>query len=284
MLNIKWIGANANNYQVGRGGKTIKYVVLHWIVGTLESADATFQKPDRIASATYGIGDNEIHQWVKEADTSYANGNLTSNRESITIEHEGGWKLPDGTRFKPTQQTHETSAQLVADICKRYNIPIDRNQIKKHNDISATECPGSLDIDWIINRAKEINSPPATPTFTAQTKIPVNTVTALETYTDVELGALRSMLIAKDQSIKDLKEGNKIQAGIIREYQTMVEDLNNDLAKVIKDFKSYQLTHPEPVKADEVEITTTVFPKKAETHPKTPFNLIQWLKDNWAWK
>lgn len=157
-MNIQWIGSHPNNYDVGRKGSQIKYVVLHWIVGTLESADATFQKSDRFASATYGIGDSEIHQYVNESDTSYANGNLISNRESITIEHEGGWELPDGTRLKPTPQTHETSAGLVADICKRYRIPIDRNHIKGHREISSTQCPGTLDIDQIITRAKELSA------------------------------------------------------------------------------------------------------------------------------
>lgn len=163
-MTIKWIGAHTNNYTVGRGGKNINKIVLHWIVGTLESADATFANPDRRASAHYGIGDKDIHQYAKESDTAWHASNWTVNQESIGIEHEGGWLLDDGTRQKPSDETHETSAQLVADICKRYNLPIDRNTIHVHNEYSATQCPGSLDVDRIIERAKQLNQPEPTPT------------------------------------------------------------------------------------------------------------------------
>lgn len=148
-MNIIWKGAHPNNYQTGRQGNTIKGIVVHWIVGSLESADATFQNPQRIASATYGIGDEEIHQYVKEEDTAYANGNLLSNRTTISIEHEGGPNIPI------TDATYKTSAQLIADICKRYNIPLNREHIKGHKEVSdkATACPGALDIDRLIREA-----------------------------------------------------------------------------------------------------------------------------------
>ena len=108
---------------------------------------------------TYGIGDKDIHQYVKEEDTAWHASNLTVNRESIGIEHEGGWLLEDKrSRQKPSSETHATSAKLVADICKRYGIPIDRNHIKLHKEYRATACPGSLDVDWIIQAANEINN------------------------------------------------------------------------------------------------------------------------------
>src|SRR3990167_3035122 len=157
-MEIKWTGAHSNNYTVGRGGKKISKIVMHWIVGTLESADATFANPDRLASAHYGIGDKEIHQYVKEEDTAWHASNLTVNRESIGIEHSGGWDLGNGQRAKPTEETHKTSALLIADICKRYSIPIDKDHILPHNNFSATQCPGSLDIDKLISLAKGVDT------------------------------------------------------------------------------------------------------------------------------
>jgi hypothetical protein len=45
----------------------------------------------------------------------------------------------------------------VADICQRYNIPIDRQHIIKHSETPyATFCCGNLRIDWIVARAREI--------------------------------------------------------------------------------------------------------------------------------
>lgn len=158
---IEWIGAS-DNYTKGRTQK-LDMIVIHWIVGTLASADATFTNPARNASATYGVGETRISQYVKESDTAWANGHSdpakNTNPRSISIEHEGGWLLPDGTRKKPSPAVHENSAQLIADIVRRNPaIKLDRNHIKKHNEVSdtGTECPGSTDIDWLINRAKEI--------------------------------------------------------------------------------------------------------------------------------
>jgi len=147
---IKQVPANKNNYGVGRNGEKIDKIIVHWIVGTLESCDATFQNPTRLASAHYGIGDDEIHQYVKEEDTAWHAGNLTVNRQSIGIEHEGGPDLPI------SETTYQTSARLINEICQRYSIPIDREHIKGHREIKATQCPGTLDIDRLVNMAKSI--------------------------------------------------------------------------------------------------------------------------------
>jgi len=157
-LNKKWVGSHPNNYMVGRNGRTISFIVLHWIVGTLESADSTFANPDRIASATYGVGGEQVHQYVKEEDTSYANGNWEKNLTSISIEHEGGQLLADGkTRMKPSDKTHETSIKLVTELCKKYGIPADKDHILKHSDVGdkPTQCPGTLDINKIIREVKK---------------------------------------------------------------------------------------------------------------------------------
>jgi N-acetylmuramoyl-L-alanine amidase CwlA len=162
-MDIKWVGAHSSNYTQGREGKTINKIVMHWIVGTLEACDATFANPDRNASAHYAIGDGDIHQYVQESDTAWHAGNWSVNQTSIGIEHEGGWLLDDGTRKIPSDKTHQTSGQLIADICRRYNIPLDREHIRLHSEYSATQCPGSLDVNRIIEIAKNYISPPEQP-------------------------------------------------------------------------------------------------------------------------
>lgn len=147
-MDIQWIGAHANNYQKTRYGNKIDKIIIHWIVGTLQSADATFANPNRVASAHYGVGGRTIHQYVKEEDTAYHAGNLTVNRQSIGIEHEGGPDIPI------SNETYETSGQLIAEIAKRYDIPLDREHIKGHREIKATQCPGTIDIDRLISIAK----------------------------------------------------------------------------------------------------------------------------------
>lgn len=201
-MDIKWVGASSNNYDSGRGGKSVNKIVLHWIVGTLESCDATFANPDRKASSHYGIGDGDIHQYVKEEDTAWHASNYSVNQESIGIEHEGGWLLDDGTRKKPSDKTHETSGMLVADICRRYNLPINRTTIHAHSEYSATQCPGSLDIDRIISIAQNYTVPDQPDISDPQAKIDFGGLTTpLEVYNVLELQEVKSKLMAKDRVI-----------------------------------------------------------------------------------
>lgn len=165
-MNVKWIGAHSNNYGVGRNGNTITKVVMHWIVGTLSSADATFNSPSRLASAHYGVGPTEIHQYVDENNTAWHAGNLLINMQSIGIEHQGGPDLPIA------EGTYKNSAMLLANICKKHGIPLDRQHVVLHREIKATKCPGTLDVDRIISMAKAINSSVVTTIeITDQTKI-----------------------------------------------------------------------------------------------------------------
>lgn len=135
------------NYDISR--KPIKQIVIHWIVGTLASADARFMKAEEQASAHYGVEDNTIYQWVDEEHTSYAVGNYTRNQETISIEHSASPTRP------ASEKTYQTSGQLVREIAKRWNIPLDRKHIIGHREISATACPGTIDIEKIIELAKE---------------------------------------------------------------------------------------------------------------------------------
>jgi peptidoglycan hydrolase-like protein with peptidoglycan-binding domain len=63
----------------------------------------------------------------------------------------------------------ENSAKLVAEICKRRGIPIDRAHIKGHNEMPgcATACPGGLSVDWVVDRARQIATPTPPPAATA---------------------------------------------------------------------------------------------------------------------
>jgi len=143
-MTIKFIGSP--NYDSNR--KPIKRIIIHWFgVGNLASADAQFQKLSG-TSAHYGIEDNVIHQYVKETDVAYHAGNYAINQESIGIEHSATTDRP------ASDATYETSGKLIAEICKRYNIPLTREFIEPHNKYRATQCPGTMDIDKLIKLAK----------------------------------------------------------------------------------------------------------------------------------
>jgi N-acetylmuramoyl-L-alanine amidase CwlA len=146
-MNIVWKGSPNKDGQEYR--KTIDRVVLHWFgIGDIESANSRFLNPNARVSAHYGISDVLVYQWVKENEVAWHAGNYPMNQRSIGIEH-------DATTIKnATEKTYQTAGQLLREVCERYNIPLDREHIIKHSEVSATQCPGTLDVDKIIAIAK----------------------------------------------------------------------------------------------------------------------------------
>jgi len=223
---MKWIGSP--NFTKGREGKSIDRVVLHWIVGKLESADVTFQNTTRNTSAHYGIGDDEVHQYVKEENTAHHAGVWAMNLRSIGIEHEGGPDLPI------SDLTYATSSQLLADICTRHQIPLDREHIIKHNEVRATQCPGTLDIDRIIRDAKKLlEAPVFTVGVTDQTKLEIDGKTE-------EWQAIRSELLDKRRALPELQSRADQLLGFISKW---VEELKlpagSNLVEIEADLAQY---------------------------------------------
>lgn len=149
------------NYTPGRGGKKIVGIIMHWIVGNLASADATFQRPGGV-SATEGIEDDNVHGYVREEDTAYHAGDFPTNQSTIGIEHSAA------PGRSPSDATYETSAQRVAYYAKKYGFAINNQTVRPHLTVVPTRCSGTnpdgtvreaggLDINRIIRRAIEIN-------------------------------------------------------------------------------------------------------------------------------
>jgi hypothetical protein len=130
-----------------------------------------WENPLARSSAHYIIGsDGTELQAVEEYDTAWACANWPVNLQSISLEHQDHGKSDDAIR---TDALYETSAQRVADIHRRYEVPIklveaDVNHIPlepgwlKHKQVSTqgTNCPGGLDVERIIRRAIEIINEP----------------------------------------------------------------------------------------------------------------------------
>lgn len=153
-MKITWVGSP--NYRRQFGVKK-KFVVMHWMVGTLESTDKVFQQKKRPVSTQYGIGDNEIHQYVRDKDYAFGSGDTYANKYGISIEHEGGY-LKNGKRVKPSAATHETSAHLLAHLSREHGwgrLKVGVN-VFPHSHFKPTQCPGTLDIHMIAARANEL--------------------------------------------------------------------------------------------------------------------------------
>lgn len=134
-----------------------RFIVMHWMVGRMAGTDKRFLSPASQVSAHYGVDGRVVHQYVHEKDYAFANGDTYANRHGISIEHAGGY-LRLGRRVSPTWRTHETSAHLVAEIADRWKLGrlVVGKNVYPHKHFKATECPGTLNLDWIVKRANAL--------------------------------------------------------------------------------------------------------------------------------
>lgn len=162
------------NYNVGghmtggRQGVKIDRIVIHHNAATTDVIPGVWQ--NRAASAHYQVTPGYITQCVAEGNTAWHAGNYNMNLRSIGIEHLNATGAPSWT---VADATIERSAHLVADICRRRGIPCDRGHIIKHSEVKSTACPGGLDIDRLVNRARELmGEKPVTPSTPVQVEKP----------------------------------------------------------------------------------------------------------------
>lgn len=140
-MDITWIGTP--NYTKSRLGYKPAYIVIHWINGNLALADAAFSRESRKASAHFGVEDAIVHQYVKLEDTAWGCGNWIGNLQGVNIEH----SAQPGR--DASELTYETSSRLISEIWKKTSVI----PLKPHNEFSATQCPGTLDLNRLYQRA-----------------------------------------------------------------------------------------------------------------------------------
>lgn len=145
---------NLFNEDVNR--RPIDRIVIHHNAGLSdEGARSTWYVATGVGtSAHYQVTPDKIWGCVSESNVAYHAGNYSMNQRSIGIEHLNNALAPNWTI---AEATYVNSARLIADICNRYNIPCDRNHIIGHKEVpSATLCPAGIDINRLVNMAKQI--------------------------------------------------------------------------------------------------------------------------------
>ena len=168
--------AAPSNYTVGRASKAITHVVIHVEAGTEAGTQTWFANPKAHVSAHYSVGkDGQVYQHVAETNTAWHAGipfpytwnepskdphnQMNPNAYTIGIEHEGFAADP-----WPDAQV-QASAALVANICGRYHIPIDRIHVVGHHEIYAGhDCPSTgCPIDKLVAAAQAMGASPTVP-------------------------------------------------------------------------------------------------------------------------
>ena len=143
-------------------------VTGHWAVTTLQGTINTFASPNRIASSTFVVDANRIVQFIPLEHVPYSDGNGDSNSRTFSFETDGGYYV-NNVRKKPDAATHENMAHVMAYIedavygtSTKYKRQSGDSEgfmgTYRHNEvsISGTECCGTLDMDWITDRANQI--------------------------------------------------------------------------------------------------------------------------------
>jgi N-acetylmuramoyl-L-alanine amidase len=161
------------NFTPGRKKYQPLAIVIHIMQGSLAGTDSWFGNRQARVSAHYGVGrSGEVHQYVEEKDTAWHAGVVTTpswslikktvsglfinpNYYTVGIEHEGtidtDW----------TDAMYESTSTLIAEISKKWNIPIDRDHIIGHHEIySVKACPGNkVDFNKLIALAAGKSAP-----------------------------------------------------------------------------------------------------------------------------
>lgn len=217
-----WDGARGH-YDTTRS--QIDRIVLHSIAGNIQGATSVFTNDNFNTSCHYGVGlDGKKYQWVSESATAYHAGVYAYNQRSIGIEHEDNNK-GDQPR---TEDLYKSSAELVADICTFYNIPIDREHIVTHNEVfelsnagKTTQCPTKLDVTRIVRDAQRIVDGD-TPTYMPNVEAGVYEALVMDSRNALEIGRYLSF---SDKEIKQAEFYKKAIAEIEKRINSNVREV-----------------------------------------------------------
>lgn len=139
---VIWYPAHRSNYTPANRPRShrINRIVIHVTQGSWASAINWFDNPASDVSAHYVIRsrNGRIAQCLSDRNIGWHAGTWRVNQHSIGIEHEGFFNDPEWF----TAEMYRSSARLVAYLCRRYRIPINRRHIVGHNEVSSTPCPG----------------------------------------------------------------------------------------------------------------------------------------------
>lgn len=134
-----------------------KMYVIHWTATDVEQMNNHFKKAGREVSYHYAVKEGNVYQYVDTRFIAHHAGNWETNKKSVGVALDGGY----GDNPKPSDKTHDTTAELIARDAYQRGIKKlvlnDNVYGHGHEDVGggSTQCPGSTDVDYIINKANE---------------------------------------------------------------------------------------------------------------------------------
>lgn len=238
-----------------RQGIKIDRIILHHNATTNKDVAMNTWLVDGQAgtSAHYEITPTEIIGCVGEQYAAWHAGGTgpadppriaNPNYRSIGLENLNSTGAPN---WLVDPRTITNCARLVADICKRYGIPCDRQHVLGHNEVTATACPGGMNVDEVVRQAKQFlnGSAPTpskpTPAPTPQGKkngIAIDNVSKDQATKIVQRVQTNYAWTLLRDKVKAVLQPNKMYTGVIKTGTTA--RLNASLARVKQELSSYQ--------------------------------------------
>lgn len=165
-LNIKKNITTINQWH-DRSGYKIKGIVMHSMAGTQRGTISWFRNPQSKVSAHYCISDTgDVVLTVEEKSAAWHAGQVTVNKDKAPTLLQDNWGInpnlitlgiemeDKGNRnHKYTPEQYSAAVILVADICQRYDIPMDRGHVFMHREsdpINKSDPLGQWDHEQFI--------------------------------------------------------------------------------------------------------------------------------------
>ena len=141
----RFLPAHSSNFSSRSGGTSaIRRVVIHTTEGTYDGAISWFRNSSSDVSAHYVVrrSDGHITQMVRDRDRAWHAAG--ANSDTIGIEHEGAAASPSTW----TTAILESSARLTAWLTLQYDIPVDRDHIVAHSDVTSYKVDPGAHFPW----------------------------------------------------------------------------------------------------------------------------------------
>ncbi|PWK16477.1 peptidoglycan recognition protein family protein [Tumebacillus permanentifrigoris] len=140
---------NYGNYDLANrpaDGLDIRYIIIHDVEGSYESAIKTFQSNSSV-SAHYVVNsaNGQVTEMVRPENVAWHAGNWFINSHSIGIEH-SGFAAEGGKWY--SEQMYHASAKLVKYLADKYNVPLDRQHILGHDDLPGLSQTAQRGMHW----------------------------------------------------------------------------------------------------------------------------------------
>ncbi|WP_166845596.1 N-acetylmuramoyl-L-alanine amidase [Isoptericola sp. BMS4] len=131
--------------RTGEGGPSIDYIIIHDTETSYDGTVRLVTDPTYLAwNYTLRSSDGHIANHLEADDVGWHAGNWYMNMHSIGLEHEG-WA---GSAGWFTEAMYQTSAELVAYLADKYDVPVDRAHIIGHDQVPGILPGYTKNVHW----------------------------------------------------------------------------------------------------------------------------------------